>query len=265
MPRSIFLPIFKTALPFFLLTTAALLQYGFDVHKQNRPLAPLSIIPARAIKLGNLGLHSATSALMWIYAIQQFGTNPEKLPELIKTINDLDPKFSYPYAFAALVLPPLGFPEQAIEIAKRGIDEADSDWRIPYYLATTYHIYLKDRKNAAFYFDLAAKTTTAPDNIKIIASKYGISGIMREQTKEIWQSIYETANDELVREGAKKHLVQIETLELIERAVIIYKQNFGTYPRNINELTTKKILKAIPPSPFGLEFYLGSNGSVLAK
>src|SRR3989344_9594902 len=146
---------------------------------------------------------------------------------------------------------------QAVELAKQGISNADPDWRIPYYLATTYHIFMKDRKNAALYFDLAAKTSGAPENIKVIASRYGTSESAREQTKTIWESIYESSKDELVKESAKAHLIHIETVELLEKAVSIYKQKLGKYPENINDLVSKKILKAIPPSPFGLEFYLG--------
>lgn len=240
-------------------------QYYFDIKKEARPLIPPGIIPAEIIKMADLGLHSATASLMWIYTIQQVTDYPEELPRLIENVNRLDPRFSYPYAFGALILPAFGMNNRAIELAKRGIINADPDWRIPYYLATTYHIFLKDRKNAALYFDLAAKTPNAPENIKVVASRYGTSKSAREQTKTIWKSIYENSDDELVRGSARAHLVQIEILELLEKSISIHKQKFGKYPENINDLVSTKILKAIPLSPFGLEFYLATNGRVLVK
>ena len=248
-----------------LLVVIVTTQYYFDIQKKTRPVMPLNTIPVEIIKMVDLGLHSAAASLMWIYTIQQVTDYPEELPKLIRTINKLDPRFSYPYAFGALILPAFGMNSQAVELAKQGISDADPDWRIPYYLATTYHIFLKDRKNAALYFDMAAKTSDAPENIKIIASRYGTSKNVREQTKTIWESIYENSNDELVKENAKAHLIHIETVELLEKAVSIYKQKLGKYPENISDLVSVKILKAIPPSPFGLEFYLDAGGRVLVK
>lgn len=250
---------------FALLIAVGATQYYFDIQKKTRPRIVPTIIPVEIIKMVDLGLHSAASSLMWIYTVQQATDHPEELPGLIQNVNKLDPRFGYPYAFGALILPAFGMKNQAIEIAKRGIANADPDWRIPYYLATTYHIFLKDRKNAALYFDLAAKTPNAPENIKIVALKYGTGKNAREQTKDIWKSIYENSNDELIKESAKTHLIQIETTELLEKAVSIYKQKLGKYPKSINDLVGVKIIKAIPPSPFGLEFYLGKDGIILMR
>ena len=256
---------FKVAMVLALLLTVVTTQYYSDIQKKTRPLIPPNTIPAEIIKMVDLGLHSAAASLMWIYTIQQAIYYPGELPKLIQNINKLDPRFSYPYAFGALILPAFDMKNQAVELAKRGITDADSDWRIPYYLATTYHIFLKDRENAALYFDMAAKTLGAPENIKIVASRYGTSKNAREQTKTIWESVYENSDDALVKESAKAHLIHIETVELLEKAVTIYKQKLGKYPDNINDLISLKILKAIPPSPFGLEFYLGENGIILIQ
>lgn len=248
---------------FFSLSLVAItfLQYSYDLQKQERPLIEPTIMPARAIKMADLGLHSFASAFMWLYAIQKMGDSPTKLPDLIRTVNDLDPKFSYPYAFSALILPAFGFDKEAVEIAKRGIESADSDWRIPYYLATTYHIFFQDRKNAAFYFDLAARTPNADAVAKRIASRYGLLGTVREQTKEIWQSIYETSSDEIIKERAKSYIIHVEILELLERAVGIYKQKYGADPTKLEDLVAVKILKEIPPSPLGINFYI-ENGRI---
>ncbi len=251
--------ILKTAL---LLVAIITFQYYFDLEKIDRPLIPPTVIPAQAIKLGDLGLHSAVSAAMWIYTIQQLGTYGNKLPELIKNINDVDPKFSYPYAFSALVLPSFGFTKQGIEIAKHGIDKADPDWRIPYYLATTYHIFLKDRKNAALYFSIAANTPGAPENIKSIAARYGTTTDALEQTKQIWISLYKTSNDEFVIERAKNYITHIEIIEALDKAISLYKQRYGHQPKTIDDLVTGKILKAIPQSPLGVKFKIGSDGGI---
>jgi len=253
------------AFPFLILAIIIASQYYYDIRRSERPLIPPTIIPAQILKFGDLGLHSAASSLMWIYTIQQVGTHPKKIPDLIKVVNDLDPKFGYPYAFAVLILPPLGFKDGGVEIALRGVREVNTDWKIPYYLATTYHIFFEDRKNALFYFDIVARMPNSPQEAKAVASRYGTSKTVRDQTKDIWASIYETSNDELVKERASRYIIHIDMLELLEKAALIYRQKYGYYPKKIAKLVQPGILKEIPLSPLGLEFYLDESGRALAK
>lgn len=242
-----------------LLLIIAYTQYYSDLRKNVRPIIPPIIIPDEVIKMGDLGLHSAAASAMWVYTIQHATENADKLPDLIESVNAIDPKFSYPYAFAALTLPAFlipGFPEKAIEIAEKGIREADTDWRIPYYLATTYHIFLKNREKAAFYFDLAANTRGAPDKIKNLASFYGTAPNIREQTRQIWLSIYEESKDETIKDKAKNHLIHIELLDALDKAIFIYRQNYGKYPTDIEDLVRGRIIKEVPISPLGSKFII---------
>ncbi|MDP3792122.1 MAG: hypothetical protein Q8Q89_00090 [bacterium] len=256
--------LFQTTISILLLAGVVCSQYYFDLEKRSRPSIPPTTIPAQAIKISNLGLHSVSSAIIWLYAIQQLLDHPNKVPELIKITNELDPKFSYPYAFAALVLPAFNFTDQAIEIAKKGVADARSDWRIPYYLATTYHIFLQDRKNAALYFSIAADTPDVPENIKFLAASYGTSQYL-EQTKQIWLSIFETSDDEFVIEKAKNHIIHIEVLEFLEKAVSLYRQKYGIYPSNMSELINKKVIKETPHSPLGVSFEIGKGGKIIIE
>lgn len=250
-----------------LLASISASQYYNDIEKRERPLIPPTIIPAQAIKLADLGLHSAAASAMWVYTIQQVTEHADKLPQLIDNVTAIDPKFSYPYAFAALTLPSFiipGFPEKAVEIAEKGIYEADPDWRIPYYLATTYHIFFQNREKAAFYFDVAARTPGASEKIKAIAAAYGTAPNIREQTRQIWLFIYENSQDEYVKEQALNYLNQIEILNALDKAITIYLQKYGKYPQEIGDLVSVRILKEIPVSPFGSIFYL-ENGRVFIR
>ncbi len=258
-------PLVSPTILTILLVAIIATQYRYDVQKRERPPVPPTIIPAQAIKISDLGLHSAVASLMWVYTIQQVTERPDKLFKLIENVNMTDPKFSYPYAFAALVLPDItGSPEKAIGLAERGIKDADPDWRIPYYLATTYHIFFQNREKAAFYFDLAANTPGALDKIKNIAYFYGTAPNIREQTRQIWLSIYENTNDELVREKAQNYLVQIELLNALDKAVLFYKQKYGKYPQTMEDLVIRKIIKEVPVSPLGLKFLI-DNGRVVVR
>jgi|SRR3989344_4661207 len=251
------------------ISAVATSQYFLDFVRPKYSEVPPMLLPAQAIKLSDLGLHAAASGLIWVQAIQNMfapGTkNQLMLPSYLNVVNNLDPRFSYPYAFGALVLPDLKFVDEAIKIGERGIRDADSDWRIPYYLATTYHIFKHDRVNALKYFDIAARTINAPDSVKKIALNYGSAPDIRQQTKQIWISIYETSEDEIIRERAKLYILHYEYIELLEKAASIYKQKLGSYPDNLGKLVTSRILKEIPEDPFGFDYTIDSKGRVNIK
>lgn len=252
----------RSAIPFFLLASIVLLQYFFDIEKKDRPFIPPAVLPAQAIKLGNLGLHSASSVLMWLNTVQYI---PSKTAEMIEVTNNLDPKFSYPYAFAALTLPSMKLADKAVTIAKNGLANADPDWRIPYYLATAYHIFLHDRKNAAFYFDMAVNTPGAPEKIKSISARYSANVDELERIKAIWTSIYETSNDPEMQERAKNYLLHVEIVRVLEKALNIYKTRYGYYPLKLEDLVQKKILKDIPLSPLGVSFDIKPGGKIIIQ
>lgn len=245
-------------------------QYLSDVQKKRLPFKEPLVLRPEIIKAADLGLDNAAADMAWLSAIQYFGgsgsrTN-EKLPSYLFLSTDLDPKFAYPYAFGALVLPGIKFTDQGIELAKKGIENVKNDWRIPYYLATTFHLDKNDPVNAAKYFDIAANTPGVPDGIKKVSTRYGSRSDKREQTKQIWAGIYETTNDEIVKERAKNYLIHFEIMDLLEQAS---KQYYGInkkYPTELNDLVNARILKAIPPDPFNLEFEINqTDGTVNVK
>lgn len=245
------------------------MQAFYDRQKASATYFEPAVMKPEIVRAIDLGLHNAAADLMWLAAIQYFGgsgsrTN-EKLDDYLYLSSELDPKFSYPYAFGVLLLPSLNQIESAIKLAEKGISEAKPDWRIPYYMAATYHISLKDTKNAAKYFDIAAQTKGAPDSIKKIAATYGSRPDLREQTKQIWIGVYENSNDEIVRERAKAYVVHYEILDLLENAAKMYKDKNGKYPVNINDLVGANILRAIPQDPFGFEYEIDTEGKAQIK
>lgn len=259
----------KLVLFFGLISVIAASQYFFDIVRLRRPELPVTLLPYQAIKLSDLGLHSAAAGLTWVRAVQNLFTLGTKnyllLPDYLNMVNNLDPRFSYPYAFGALVLPDFNFVDEAIKIGERGLREADPDWRIPYYLATTYHIFKHDRISAIKYFDMAAGTINSPDSVKRVALNYGVAPNLIQQSKQIWISIYETSEDDLIRDRAELYILHYEYIELLEKAAEAYKKKFGKYPQDSDQLVVSKILKEIPKNPFGFEYTIDSRGRAILK
>jgi len=259
----------KLLLLLFLFTCAITAQYYFDSGRKKIYIPQPFVWPTPVVKAADLGLDAAASDYVWLSMIQYYGGGRsdsfEKLDDYIKLANDLDPKFPYPYAFGTLILPGEGMTEEAIKIGERGVKESDPDWRIPYYMAITYHIKLEDSKNAAKYFDIAAETPGAPDSIQVVAANYGSRPDIRAETKQIWISLYETSNDEVVRKRALAYVQHYEVLDVLEQAAAIYKQQKGSYPANISDMVSAGILRYVPEDPFGFKYLIDEDGRAMVK
>lgn len=245
-------------------------QYYYDLQKAKQKTLSIALSPKLA-KAFDMGLHSALASFLWIETRTELPflqNGYQKFAEELNLINTLDPKFSTPYSFSVLVLPITeyeGKVKAAIEIGERGVRDADPDWHIPFYLATVYHLYLKDAVNAAKYFDLAAQMPGIPEIIKRFAINYGVLPKLRDQTKQVWLAIYESTDDELAKERARLYVRHYEILDYLDQAAAVYKKQFGEYPKDIEELAAKKIVKEIPRDPFDLEFQMYEGGIVGIK
>jgi DNA-dependent RNA polymerase auxiliary subunit epsilon len=244
-------------------------QLFFDTEKSKAQSFEPNVLTADKVKMIDLGLHNAASDLMWLAAIQYLGgagsKGSPKLGDYLFASTELDSQFSYPYAFGVLMLPMFGSPDKAIELGKKGLKDAEPDWRIPYYMAATYHSEMDNPVEATKYFDIAANTKGAPDNIKWVAANYGTRPDKRERTKNIWIGIMSTTDDEVVRERAKNYVMHYEIIDLLENAAKAYHEKNKKYPDNLEALITSNILRAIPPDPFGSIFKVDGNGRVTAE
>lgn len=244
-------------------------QVFYDDQKSRTPYSEPMVFRPEIIKAADFGLHNAASDLMWLNSIQYFGggesrTN-EKLKDYLFLASDLDPKFAYPYAFGTLILPSIKEADEGLKLGQKGIDNRVNDWRIPYYMATVYHLEKNDPANAAKYFDIAASTPNVPEGIKKVASNYGSRTDLREKTKQIWIGIYDSSNDDIVKERAKNYILHFEIMDLLDGAATQYKKLNGKYPASVNDLVSGRILKAIPKDPFGFEYYIDEEGHAKVK
>lgn len=243
------------------------IQSLFDRESSQKKYVEPIVPKAEIVRAADLGLHNTASDLIWLATIQYFGGSDSlempRLPDYLNLSTDLDPKFSYPYAFGALVLPAFGKVDAGVALAHKGIEAGAKDWRIPYYLATTYFINLDDRANAAKYFDIAANTEGAPSNIQNIASNFGSKKDKRAQTKQIWTGIYESTKDEVVKERSKKYIDHFELMDFLDQAIEQYYKVHNKYPVEMEDLVSGRILRFIPEDPFGHTFKIDSEKHVV--
>lgn len=252
---------------FFLICGIIISQHLSNLQKTKTPKTDRRVSPD-FIKALDLGLHTVVATNVWFDVRTEVPfiknkSDYERFAQGFEFINKLDPKFSLPYYYSVLVLPTTkyeGSVDAAIEIGERGMEFATPNWKIPFYLAATYHIYRDDRENAAKYFDLAASMPGMPEIVRRYAMNYGIMPKVRDKTIQVWKAIHESTESELMKEKALKYIEHFELLNLLDDAIALYKKQFGSYPEKLDDLVDKKILRAIPRSPFGFEFDIYEGG-----
>ena len=246
------------------------MQYFCDTDRKRISYTEPLVFRPEIIRAADLGLHNAAADLMWLTAIQYFGggesSTSEKLDDYLFLSTELDPKFAYPYAFGVLLLPAFGQVDEGIRIAQRGIENDVPDYRIPYYLATTYFLNKDDPINAAKYFDVAANTPGVPDGIKKVSANFGSRADKRAKTISIWEGVYSTTRDEVIKERAENYLVHFGIMDLLDKASAEYYEINKKYPATPQDLVDTRILRSIPTDPFGFEFEIDqADGTTSAK
>lgn len=246
------------------------LQFSYDRAK---PIGIASVsggLTPGMVRTFDLGFHSAAASFAWIPTMPEildlFRNRAEYLSDLA-FVNAVDPKLSYPYAFSVLTLPAVpkrAFPDavkNAMEIGLRGLANADADWRIPYYMAMNYYLEMKDKKNAQLYFDVAARTPGVPGFAARFSLNFGIGSNERVKTKQLWETIRDTTNDDFAKARAQAYIDRLDMFDYLEAAAVVYKRKYGTYPVTPEDLVSKKIIPEVPQDPFGFTFIINSDGT----
>ena len=259
----------KAAIIVLLFVGVALSERSYETHARKAVPPQIAFFSTQVIRASDFGLHAATASFMWLDFIQHVGQPGagRGAVTILRAVTDLDPHFSYPYAFGVLVLPaldPVTGRADALEIGTKALALGIIDWRIPFYLAADFHD-AHDTPNALKYFAIAANTPGIPDAVRTSALSYGTQKDNRARTKIVWQSIYDSSNDEVVMERAKAHLVHIGILETLDSAVALYKKQHGRFPKDLQALVDAKILQRLPEDPLGFTYSIEPGGVLQPK
>jgi tetratricopeptide (TPR) repeat protein len=140
--------------------------------------------------------------------------NLKLLAPLLDTATTLDPNFKEPYEYAAVVLPAIDV-QEAIRITKKGIAANPSAWRLYQHLGYIYW-QQRDFQAASEAYGQGAALPGAPRWMQAMRGKMAIEGGSRDLAREIYEHIYEQAEDNTVKEMARRRLLQLESLDRID-------------------------------------------------
>lgn len=239
---------------------------------------------ARRISLGFNGL---AADWYWMRSLQYVGKKiidvPDNVPidnlaqlnlkllaPLLDTATTLDPQFLEPYKYAAVVLPDID-PDEAIRITKKGIAANPTAWRLYQHLGYIYW-QQKNFEAAAEAYDQGSRQPGVPAWMLAMKAKMAAEGGSRDVAREIYERMYEQAENDLVKEMAKRHLWRLDALdqqdELVKTLTVV-RSKAGRCPSSWKEIepvmrTQRWNLDSAgaPLDPAGTAFILGPDCKV---
>lgn len=213
-----------------------------------------TIPDSRSITKASFGLQNTIADVLWLNVIQYYGGGDPKgkyrqLPRLIKAISALDPRFTYPYSFAGLVLPNEGYTDEALAILKDAEKALPNEWEIPYNLGTIYFINKKDSVMAAKYYEIASTKPNAPANTEFLSAVQHDRSQDRQTAQKIFQKLADTSENEYFKNRAKAFIAHYQLLDALDGLVKIFHQKEGRWPKSLDELVQKRYASEIPADP----------------
>ncbi len=216
----------------------------------------------------SLSYRALAADVYWIRAIQHFGgtrrsndpaKNYDLLYPLLNITTTLDPRFSIAYRFGAIFLADKmpdgpGRPDLSIALLERGLAAQPEKWEYAQDAGFVYYWWLQDYRTAAEWFGRASSIPGAPWWLRSLAANVLAEGGDRQASRQLWASIFSTADNDWLRDNARHRLTQLDALDEIDaltKLVDRFKQVTGRTPASWKDLLTAGWLRGIPADPSG--------------
>jgi len=237
----------------------------------------LYVTSPRTVKRMSLGYHGLMADIYWTRAVQYFGRKHQVrarrydlLLPLLDITTTLDPQLIPAYEFGSIFLaqqPPegAGLPDAAVAFVERGIRENPTEWRLYYHLGFIHFVERKDYRAAAAAFQRGSEVPNAHPWMRVLAAAMAQFGGDTRTARFLWQRIYESTQDKLIRSNAVKRLRALEVDEVVpqlEAVVQLYQQRTGHLPASFMEMLSAGYLRALPVDPLGYPYKLMPDGRV---
>lgn len=212
--------------------TAATVAEGWSrARRAAVPSFELQLFPHGPwVKPATLGRNRVAADAAWIRAIQYYGEHRKSdrrypyAETLFRTLTDLDPEFVNAYVLGALILAEdTGRFDQASALLLRGIEANPEAWRLSFELGFLHYWRARvgdatERALAVKWLTHASRLTGAPPSVsRLAAFAAGQSG-ERELAIALWEEALAAAENEAVREVARRYLADWQAGEPKETA-----------------------------------------------
>jgi hypothetical protein len=253
------------------------LQEGIDAQQGQLRLEQDDLLLRSGSTVKRLSLEYAPlmGAIYWTRAVQYYG-DKHRLRErgldllwpLLDIATTLDPNLLAAYRFGSMFLsdaPPRGAgrPDLAVKLLERGIQANPNDWQLYQDLGNVYYFDAKDYVKAAAAFEEGSKNPKAMIWMKVLAAKIAGQGQSLDTSYFLWQQVYDTTTDELIRKNAASHLRLLKAdldLRALDQRLDEYEKQTGKRAKRMSELVEAGLLKKLPTDVDGFPYVVGTSG-----
>ena len=220
-----------------------------------------------------LSFDALLADVYWIRALQYYGDikrseGGEKSYQLLGPLLDiattLDPRFTAAYRFGAIFLTE-GYPngpgrsDLAIALLQKGIEEMPDKWEYYMDIGFVHYWWLRDYDAAAAWFEKAAGVPGASWWLRSLAANTLAAGGSRASSRTLWQQLYDTADNDWIRNESARRLTQLRALDEIDQlheAAQRFIEQSGRPPRSWEELVDARLLAGLPVDPTGRPYVI---------
>jgi hypothetical protein len=217
------------------------------------------------------GMSSVIADFLWLRCIEYTAQEWQGdfkftwLEQMCRTITTLDPYFHDVYGWGGTALAMLKQDDDAgIELLKDGIRMHPDSWDLPFEIGRTYILNRHDEPRGAIYLAMAVSTGHAPEYVvKWTEDLQGIHG-MYDVERSMWQDIFDTSDEEHMRELAARKLQEInlrEVADLLTKLAQQYAEKFGSPPQSVDDLEQAQFIRGQPQDPLGGSFIFDDEGT----
>ena len=258
-----------------LISLVVVLQVVRDARYQGARIEAQTLYLPSGPVLGRLALSfdPLLADVYWMRAVNHYGSTKmsededksyDLLYPLLDITTSLDPRFNVAYRFGSIFLTEAfpdgpGRPDLAVALLQKGIRSNPSKWEYLMDVGFIYYWWLQDYEEAAVWFERASQVPGASWWLTSLAANTQALGGNRASARLLWSQMYETADNEWMRNEALRRLAQIDALDqidLLSRVVEEYQRNTGRLPSAWEDLVAAGALRAVPLDPAGFQYLL---------
>ncbi len=170
-----------------------------------------------------------------------------QLPALLRVTTALDPQFIPAYEYGAVILPEVK-PDEAISLLQQGIAANPSSWKLYQHLGYIYW-QRQDYERASETYAAAAQIPGAPSWLAAMAARMKAEHGSRGSAREMYRRLYESSDDEGVKEMVQHHLMWLDSLDArdaIRQLIAEFRSRAGRCPSAWQEIGPALRAKGLP-------------------
>ena len=234
---------------------------GTEFHRAEQEV--LFLPSGQFIKKISLGYSGLLADIYWMRAVQYYGGKRLRgesqfplLEPLINIATALDPQLLHAYRFGSVFLSerePIGAgqPDRAIALLRKGIENNPDEWQLHRDVGFIYYWFVGDYKKAAAAFLEGSKNPKSAVWMKTFAAQLLAQGGSREAARFLWQEVYQTSENQRMKENAREHLSKLvaeDHIEMLEALIKKIEAKSGRKVESIDELVALVRLGAHGPA-----------------